>query len=119
MGNAILRFLGYKTKEQQERYRRSLYRHISIFSAIKRRREELGLTQAELGQRFGGISKQAIHQWEKGDMKFTLKKLCRIAQALDTTPEYFLEPDDDWLELLKNPYIIETINDEMKRSNHA
>ena len=57
---------------------------------MRNRREELGLTLAEVGDRLG-TSASVVLRWERGDIK-SLKttKLCDIAKALNMTVEELL-----------------------------
>ena len=61
---------------------------MDIGRRIKKRRIELGLTQDELGQRLG-IKKSAICRLESEEAdNFSIGRMIKIAQALDTTPGY-------------------------------
>ncbi|EKU97339.1 putative transcriptional regulator [Leptolyngbya sp. PCC 7375] len=63
-------------------------------SPLKRRREELGLTQRDIGQTLGKTD-QTISNWETGiyEPKMTpreFKRLCEVLQwSLDDIPEDF------------------------------
>ena len=58
---------------------------------MKDRREELGLSLAEIGARVG-TSASAVQRWERGDTpSLKTTKLKAIAEALDTTVEYLLD----------------------------
>lgn len=59
---------------------------IPLGEAIRRRREELGLTQDQLAVRLGYKSRSTINKIEKGINDVTQSKLLSFAQALDTTP---------------------------------
>lgn len=61
---------------------------------IKMLRKEHNLTQEELGAKIG-VQKAAIQKYEKGTVK-NIKRdsLIKLAQILDTTPEYLLGWDD-------------------------
>lgn len=61
---------------------------------IKALRKEHNLTQEELGTKIG-VQKAAIQKYEKGTVK-NIKRdsLIKLAQCLDTTPEYLLGWDD-------------------------
>ncbi len=80
---------------------------------IRTLRKEHNLTQEELGAKLG-VQKAAIQKYEKGTVK-NIKRdsLIKLAQILDTTPEYILgwddipsniEPEDD-TDLVKIPVI--------------
>lgn len=57
---------------------------------IKRLRKEHNLTQEELGEKIG-VQKAAIQKYEKGTVE-NIKRasLIKLAEILDTTPEYLL-----------------------------
>ncbi len=61
---------------------------------IKRLRKEHKLTQEELGAKIG-VKKAAVQKYEKGTVK-NIKRdsLIKLAQILDTTPEYLLGWED-------------------------
>ncbi len=63
-----------------------------IGSKIKKAREEIGMTQAELGERIGGYSSMAISYFEKGEREVKIDVLVKIADSLSRNIEYFLEP---------------------------
>ncbi len=61
---------------------------------IKRLRKEHNLTQEELGAHLG-IQKAAIQKYEKGTVtNIKRDSLIKLAQILDTTPEYLLGWED-------------------------
>lgn len=60
----------------------SLHEHFC--EAVKRRRLELGLTQAELGRRLG-VQGATVAETEAGRYEPTLSKLAAYATALETT----------------------------------
>lgn len=59
-------------------------------SRIKKRREELGLTQDELAKKLGYKSRSSINKIELGERRLTQKKILTIATALDVSPLYIL-----------------------------
>ena len=61
---------------------------------IKQLRLERGLTQEELGAKLG-VQRAAVQKYEKGTVK-NIKRdaLIRLAEILDTTPEYLLGWDE-------------------------
>ena len=65
---------------------------------IKQLRLERGLTQEELGAKLG-VQRAAVQKYEKGTVK-NIKRdaLIRLAEILETTPEYLL----GWDEMPKN-----------------
>ena len=58
----------------------------NIGENIRRRREELGLTQEELAARLGYKSKSSINKIELGINDQPQKKIMHFAMALNTTP---------------------------------
>lgn len=63
-----------------------------IGSKIKKAREEVGMTQEELGKSIGGYSSMAISYFESGEREVKVDLLSRIADSLSRNIEYFLEP---------------------------
>jgi len=62
----------------------------AIFRAnLRARREELGLTQAQLGEATG-LNQVHISMLEKGARNANLATLAKLAEALDTTPSVML-----------------------------
>lgn len=59
---------------------------LKLYPNIKRRREELGLTQAQLAERIGYADKTMISKIEKGNIDLPQSKIAAIARALLTTP---------------------------------
>lgn len=53
-------------------------------SNIKRRRTELGLSMEELAQRAGYSHRASIWHIEAGDVDVPMKRLQRLAEALET-----------------------------------
>lgn len=58
----------------------------NIGENIRRRREELGLTQEALAARLGYKSKSSINKIEMGINDLPQKKIMQFAAALNTTP---------------------------------
>ena len=73
----------------------------TIGSRIKRRREELGITQDELANLLGYKSRSSVHKIELGKRSIPPDKIKAIADALNTTPEFIMgwgansQTDDD------------------------
>lgn len=61
---------------------------------IKRRREELHMTQKELAAKIGFSAPRNITNYEKGERSPDLETLCRIAKALSCTTDYLLGLED-------------------------
>lgn len=57
-----------------------------LYINIKKRREELGMTQRELAARCGYSDHTTIAKMEKGLVDITMGRLELIAAALETTP---------------------------------
>lgn len=57
---------------------------------IKRRREELGMTQHELALKLGYTSDTTVSKLEGGANNLKQSKIKAIADALQTTPEYIM-----------------------------
>ncbi|WP_303900618.1 LexA family transcriptional regulator [Anaerotruncus colihominis] len=87
----------------------------TIGSRIRNRREELGLSQDELGKRLGYKSRSSINKIELNQRSLTQSKIKAIADALETTPSYIMgwnEPDvkldEEDLKFFDNLFPIET-----------
>lgn len=66
------------------------YNQKKIGNKIKKRRNELGLSQKELAKKIK-ISPAIMSQHENGDVAISLSKIIEIANVLDTTPNYLLD----------------------------
>lgn len=62
----------------------------SIGERIKKRREELNMTQAELARILGYKSRTSVYKMELGERGLPQKKIKQLAEVLQTTPEYIL-----------------------------
>ena len=62
---------------------------------IKARRIELNLTQEELAHRMGYKSKAAICKVEGGEDNLAADRLCKFADALETTPAHLMGWEED------------------------
>lgn len=81
---------------------------MTIGKRIKRRREELGLTQEDLAKLIGYQERSAISMVETGKRDITWENVCKYAKALKCSPSYLMKwedpiPDDD-LEILEEIY---------------
>lgn len=68
----------------------------NIGKRIKKERERLGLSQAELGRLVGYSSRSTINKIEKGERDIPRDKVAKFAQVLDVNPAYlagFTEQD--------------------------
>lgn len=70
-----------------------------IGKRIKRKREELGITQEELAQRLGYKSKTTIAKIENGTNDIVQSKVVEFASALNTTVPYLM----GWIDDSKEP----------------
>ena len=61
---------------------------------IRKRREELGLTQTELAQRLGYKSKVSVSHAESDRDDMTTTRIRKYAKALETTPAYLMGWED-------------------------
>ena len=59
---------------------------LQLYENIRKRREELGLTQTELAHLVGYKSKSAIARIENGGIDIPASKILALANALNTTP---------------------------------
>ena len=62
----------------------------TIGERIKKRREELNMTQAELARILGYKSRTSVYKMELGERGLPQKKIKQLAEALHTTPEYIM-----------------------------
>lgn len=62
----------------------------TIGERIKKRREELNMTQAELARILGYKSRTSVYKMELGERGLPQKKIKQLAEALRTTPEYIM-----------------------------
>ena len=68
---------------------------MTIGDRIKQRRMELGMSQEELAHKLGYKSRSSINKIELGGQNLTQKKIKKIAEALDTTPDYIMGWDEE------------------------
>lgn len=59
-------------------------------NSIRRKRQEVKLTQAELGEKVG-VNQNTVTQWESGARKPNIIMLKRIAAVLHCTTDELLE----------------------------
>ena len=60
-------------------------------TAIRKYREKLGLTQAQLATKVG-VTASAVTQWESGDRKPDIIYLKKLAQILNCSADDLLAP---------------------------
>lgn len=63
---------------------------MDIGERIKRRREQLGLSQSELARMVGYTSRSTINKIEKDGRGISQNKIVDIARALKVTPSYLM-----------------------------
>lgn len=68
---------------------------LDLYVNIKKRREELGLTQSRLAELAGYADKTMISKIEKGTIDLPQSKIVLIAEALRTTPKELMGWSDD------------------------
>lgn len=61
-----------------------------IGNRVKKRREELGMTQLELAKKLGYGSKSTVCKVESGVHDMTQSNVVKYAEALQTTPAYLM-----------------------------
>ena len=91
----------------------------NIGERIKKERERLGLSQAELGRLVGYSSRSTINKIEKGERDIPRDKVAKFAQVLDVNPAYlagFTEADipDGLNKEYYIDYILDSDNPEFK-----
>lgn len=91
----------------------------NIGKRIKKERERLGLSQAELGRLVGYSSRSTINKIEKGERDIPRDKVAKFAQVLDVNPAYlagFTEADipDGLNKEYYIDYILDSDNPEFK-----
>lgn len=91
----------------------------NIGERIKKERERLGLSQAELGRLVGYSSRSTINKIEKGERDIPRDKVAKFAQVLDVNPAYLagFTPEDIPDGLNKEyyiDYILDSDNPEFK-----
>lgn len=63
---------------------------MNLGSRIKKKREELNLSQEDLAKRLGYKSRSTINKIELGKNDITQHKIVAFAEALNTTPAYLM-----------------------------
>lgn len=63
---------------------------MTVADRIKQRRIELGLSQTDLAKRMGYSDKTSISKIENSENDISIKKITRVASALNTTASYLL-----------------------------
>ena len=65
---------------------------MTVGEKIRKTRKQKGMTQNTLAG-LTGLAAITIHQYEAGKYIPKIENLCKIASALETSLDYFLEPD--------------------------
>lgn len=98
---------------------------------IKKRREELGLTQTELAERLGYKSRAAICAVEKDKEDMTTNRISKYAMALGVSPAYLMGWEDNRIDSYysspdyyisitdEEKYLIETFRDMSAKTKEA
>ena len=63
---------------------------MDIYQRIRKRREELGMSQDDLAHKMGYKSRSSINKIEMGLNDISQSKVVAFAEALDTTPAYLM-----------------------------
>lgn len=82
---------------------------------IKRRREELGLTQTQLAERLGYRSKVSVSNAENDRDDMTTTRISKYADALETTPAYLMGWEEE--DVLAKHYSYELTSTRMAAYN--
>ena len=67
---------------------------------IRRAREAAGLSQGQLGQQCGGVTREAVSQWEADDTKPAVDRMKKIAEATGADLTWLLTEGDSPLSSL-------------------
>ena len=71
---------------------------MEIGDRIRKRREELGMSQEELAKKIGYKSRSSINKIENDGRGLPQSKILLIAKSLETTPDFLLGWNDDELD---------------------
>lgn len=88
---------------------------IKVGKILKLRRQMVGLTQAELGEK-SGLSAQQIHKYESGQSCMASARLVQMASILEIPVSFFFdaieehpEAPNDLVEMLSDPACLEVM----------
>jgi transcriptional regulator with XRE-family HTH domain len=70
-----------------------------IYQNIKKRRQELGMSQLELAMKLGYSDRTTISKIESGTVDLSITKFQKLAEALRTTQSELMGWDDTFAEL--------------------
>ena len=82
---------------------------MAINDNIRKRREELDMSQDELAQKLGYIHRSSINKIENGTNSFPVNKIDAFAVALRTTPEMLMGTEIDKVQEQASYYIVEKL----------
>ena len=68
---------------------------MTLYDNIRKRREQLNITQQELAERMGYTSRSTISKIENGENDIPQSKIIAFAKALNTTPAYLMGWEDE------------------------
>ena len=89
-------------------------KQVAIGDRIKRRREELGLSQEELAKKVGYKSRSSVNKIEIDGRGLPQSKIVMFAKALETTPAYLMGwdtvSDEDIGNVFTNDNLFEIID---------
>lgn len=74
---------------------------MELYQRIKKRREELGLSQEELAKKMGYKSRSSINKIEMGENDIPQSKIIHFARALNTSPAYLMGWTEEINDLLQ------------------
>jgi transcriptional regulator with XRE-family HTH domain len=83
---------------------------------LKMRRNNLGITQSDLGNKLG-VTFQQIQKYEKGQSNISIHKLLQISEILKIPVDYFLGEEDREEALQEELFQITKNMDKASRSN--
>lgn len=87
---------------------------LELYKNIKKKREELGLSQQELADLLGYKSRSTIAKIESGENDIPQSKIMAFAEALQTTPGKLM----GWSEERENKFIEECLDGEYISALH-
>lgn len=76
---------------------------MDIGERIKQIRAELGLSQAELGEMAGGVSKSAVSQWERGLTSPERDALMALRRKRGISPDWIIHGKGEMFEPVRHP----------------
>lgn len=80
---------------------------LELYTNIRKRRQELGMSQEELAKKVGYTSRSTVARVESGEIDLPRSKIFAFAEALKTTPAELMGLDGTLEEELAKEYHIE------------